>query len=176
VIIVEMQTTAINGVISTYSSGLTVNSPTYNRPGSSSGGFYYEAIQVIVFFDGVYSFKSISDTDAYGYLYLNNFNPLRPEDNLIGRDDDSAGSGQFLITSQFTSTNTYVLVFTTYRPDSRAVFSISGLGPARVSFTRIDVLANSTLPTQTTSGIQRTSSTRMQSTFTTTFREYFLEF
>jgi hypothetical protein len=156
--------------MSTYSSGLTVNSPTYDRNGGSNM-FYYEAIQVTVRFDGVYSFKSICDIDAYGYLYLNSFSPLSPEDNVITRDDDGAGSAQFLITSRLTSTSTYVLVFTTFQPNTRAVFSISGLGPARMSFMRIDVTANSSPPTQTTSGIQRTSPARPQSTFTTTLRE-----
>ena len=130
-IIVEIQTTSFDGVISTYSSGLTINSPTYNRP-AGSGWAYYEAIRVTVRFDGVYSFKSISDIDTLGYLYLNNFDPSRPNENLLGMDDDGAGSGQFLITFRLSSTDTYVLVFTTYLPDTRAVFSISGSGPARV--------------------------------------------
>ena len=173
-VIVEIQTTSFDGVISTYSSGLTINSPTYNRT-VASGGFYYEAIRVTVRFDGVYSFKSISDIDALGYLYLNNFDPSRPDENLIILDDDSAGSAQFLITSWLSSTNSYVLVFTTYQPDTRAIFSISGSGPARVNYARIDVIVNSTPPIQSTSGTQRTSSTRMQSTFTTTVREYNLD-
>lgn len=67
-----------------------------------------------------------------------------------------------------------MLVFTTYLPDLKPAFSISGSGSARINFARIDVMSNSTLPTQNLSGTQRTSTTRMQSTFTSTAAEYIL--
>ena len=172
-IVVEIETTSFRGVLSSYSSGLTINSPKFNRSGGSDQ-FYYEAIQVTVRVDDTYSFRSISDVDAYGYLYLNNFNPSRPTENFIALDDDNGGSRQFLISARLTSTNIYVLVFTTYEPNVRTIFTISASGPARVNFARLDIVPNSTPLTQVTSETRHTSATRSQTTFSTTVCEYTL--
>jgi hypothetical protein len=111
--------------------------------------FYYEAIQVRVPTTGLYSFRSISSLDAYGYLYENDFNPWDISSNLLTRDDDSGGSVQFLITYTLQSTGTYVLVFTTYSPGETTAFSIAGSGPAVVSFTRMEITWTNTPSIQT---------------------------
>ena len=159
---VAQTTTYANSIASNLWGSLASNSPAYSRPGSSDL-YYYDAIQVTVRVSGVYSFRSISDIDAYGYMYLNSFNPSRPADNLLTIDDDSGDYRQFLIKIGLASSNTYVLVVTTYSPGSTTMFVVTGLGPARVNYARLNTTPTSTpsiqsRPTTQTRPISQTSS------------------
>ena len=168
------QTTAYASLFaSNHWSSLTVNSPTYDRLGTSNL-FYYEAIQVVVGVSGLYSFRSISDIDTYGYFYENSFNPLKPMENLLTNDDDSGNYQQFLITIELAASNTYVLVFTTYIPTTTTMFVIIGLGPDRVNYVRLNNISTS-IPTtqmrpsnQTLTATQPRTTTQTQSTTNTT--------
>ncbi|CAF2968431.1 unnamed protein product, partial [Rotaria sp. Silwood2] len=83
---------------------------------------------------GYYIFKSYSNVDAYGYFYTNSFNPSDTTINLLAEDDESGGYGQFLIRYWLQSSQTYVLVFTTYVPRITAAFSIIATGSSNVDF------------------------------------------
>jgi hypothetical protein len=54
----------------------------------AKGRYYYEAIQITVSEYGVYTFRSNSTVDGYGYLYLDEFDPFNPKDRLLSDDDD----------------------------------------------------------------------------------------
>jgi hypothetical protein len=173
-ILVGPTTAYANLVVSNHWGSLTVNSPTYNRTGSS-GVFYYEAIQVVVSVSGLYSFRSNSGIDSYGYLYLNNFNPFRPMDNLLTYNDDSGDYQQFLINIGLVSSNTYVLVFTTYSPITTTMFAVIGLGPGRVNYVRLNNISISMPTTQSRSTTQTASSTITTSTLSRIVYKYLLK-
>ena len=88
---------ASNLTSSNDSSQFITISSTFSRDGYNKV-FDYEAIQATVFTSGTYSFTSISSVDMYGYLYINNFDPLNTSNNYLQEhDDDDAGLGQFSI-------------------------------------------------------------------------------
>jgi hypothetical protein len=73
-----------------YSSKLTVNSRTYDRD-SDLSKYLYEAHEIYVDTNGEYvlwSESSISNT--YGYIYKNDFNPLKPFENLLLQHDQAS--------------------------------------------------------------------------------------
>ncbi|CAF0825500.1 unnamed protein product [Adineta steineri] len=65
-----------------YSLKLTDNSPTYYRD-CQVPQCHYETLQIHVNTTGSYILWSKSNTDAYGYIYKNDFNPLKPSENLL---------------------------------------------------------------------------------------------
>lgn len=56
-------------------------------------------------------------------IYSGSFNPASPTTNLVGCDDDSAGSQRPRFTANLTSGQTYVLVATTFRSNANYVGS-----------------------------------------------------
>lgn len=146
-------------VVSTYSSALTTASNYYNRVPNDGRIFYYEAIQINAYINGVYTFTgdtpddddnfevttaeylSANETsgndhirDSYGCLYSDSFSRISPTTNLIACDDDAAGYGQFLLSTTLQADRTYVLVFTTYADNIFGSFSIKASGPYHVEF------------------------------------------
>ncbi|CAF1959045.1 unnamed protein product [Rotaria magnacalcarata] len=122
-------------IYSYYSSALTTSSPTFKRSGFYSN-YYYEAIKVTVPRTGLYYFRSNTNVDTYGYLYLNNFDPSSIRTNQITSDDDSGGNRQFQLSSSLSFGQIYVLVFTTYSPNVVTDISIIAWGPSATMFTR----------------------------------------
>ncbi|CAF4097954.1 unnamed protein product [Adineta steineri] len=61
---------------------LTEDSPTYYRD-CQVPHCHYETLQIHVNTTGSYILWSKSNTDAYGYIYKNDFNPLKPSENLL---------------------------------------------------------------------------------------------
>ncbi len=98
--------------------------------------FYYESIQVKVIESGHYTFRSHCDSDAYGVIYRNKFNPFDSLENLVERDDDSGSGGQFKIDIDLADM-TYVLVVTTYQARRTGAFRIDVLGTNNVNLTRL---------------------------------------
>ncbi|CAF3347565.1 unnamed protein product [Rotaria socialis] len=123
-------------IYSYYSSALTTNSSTFQRV-SFYSNYYYEAIRVTVPNTGTYYFRSNTTVDTYGYLYLNNFDPLSIGTNQIKSDDDSGGNRQFQLSSSLSFDQSYVLVFTTYNPNVITDISIIAWGPNTIMFARI---------------------------------------
>ncbi|CAF1486150.1 unnamed protein product, partial [Adineta steineri] len=65
-----------------YSSILTEDSPTYYRD-CQVPQCHYEALQIHVNTTGLYVLWSESNINAHGYIYKNDFNPLKPPENLL---------------------------------------------------------------------------------------------
>lgn len=61
--------------------------------------------------------------------------PVHLTQNLIISDDDGAGNGQFLITTSLANGQTYVLLVTTYAPNTIGNFSVDITGPESISLT-----------------------------------------
>ncbi|CAF4144207.1 unnamed protein product, partial [Adineta steineri] len=66
----------------TYSSKLTEDSPTYYRD-CQVPQCHYETLQIHVNTTGLYVLWSENNINAYGYIYKNDFNPLKPSENLL---------------------------------------------------------------------------------------------
>jgi hypothetical protein len=89
---------------------------------------------------GNYTFRSSSSIrDTYGYLYQGSFYPSYPSFNIVTKDDDNGGNGQFQLTATLRSDITYILVFTTYQEGNIGSFSIVASGPDNV-FNPIEVI------------------------------------
>ncbi|CAF4290084.1 unnamed protein product, partial [Adineta steineri] len=80
-VILERHSTPVN-IQLIYPSKLTDNSPTYHRD-SLVPEYHYEALQTHVNTTGLYVLWSESNMNAYGYIYKNDFNPLKPFENLL---------------------------------------------------------------------------------------------
>jgi hypothetical protein len=119
---------------------LDVNDGRYNRLDGGSSGHYYEAIQVIVNRTGTYELTSASynNMDTHGFLYNGTFDPLSPSTNLIMRDDDGAGNGQFKLTAFLEAGVPYTLVVTTHQAGITGPYSVVATGPGDVEFIPID--------------------------------------
>ena len=125
-----------SSVQSTYSSAWTIESSTYCRTScQESSHYYYEAIEVRVDTHGIFSLISKSNVDTYSYLYNSSFDPSSPSLNLLLQDDDDGtNNGQFKLTFSLQSDSTYILVSTTFYPNTTGSFNISASGPGSVTF------------------------------------------
>ncbi|CAF0810955.1 unnamed protein product [Adineta steineri] len=65
-----------------YSSELTDDSPTYYRD-CQVPQCHYETLEIHVNTTGLYVLWSESNIHAYGYIYKNDFSPLKPSENLL---------------------------------------------------------------------------------------------
>jgi hypothetical protein len=126
-------------LVSNYSSALTSEDGSYGRPGGSSSGHYYEAIQIIADTTGTYIITSSSGIDTHGFLYNGTFSASNPSTNLILRDDDSGGNGQFKLTAVLQAGVPYTVVISTHSAGSTGIFSVIATGPGNVSLNRINV-------------------------------------
>ncbi|CAF1032017.1 unnamed protein product [Adineta steineri] len=70
-----------------HSSKLTDDSPTYYRD-CQVPQCHYETLQIHVNITGLYVFRSENNINAHGYIYKNDFNPLKPSENLLLSHDD----------------------------------------------------------------------------------------
>ncbi|UJR12884.1 hypothetical protein I4U23_017058 [Adineta vaga] len=122
-------------VQSIYSSALMDSSPTYCRESVCSRSFYYyQAIKINILTSGSYTIASNSSMDTYGYLYNDMFNPSFPSQNLIAKSDDNAANSQFGFVQFLQSTETYIVVVTTYTVRIMGAFSLIVNGAASVTF------------------------------------------
>ncbi|CAF0805286.1 unnamed protein product [Adineta steineri] len=80
-VLLERLSTPVN-IQLIYPSKLTDNSSTYHRD-SLVQEYHYEALQTHVNTTGLYVLWSESNINAYGYIYKNDFNPLKPFENLL---------------------------------------------------------------------------------------------
>ncbi|CAF1064361.1 unnamed protein product [Adineta steineri] len=115
-----------------YSLKLTDNSPTYYRD-CQVPQCHYETLQIHVNTTGSYILWSKSNTDAYGYIYKNDFNPLKPSENLLLSHDGECNDGQFKLIIDLENTTRYILVVTTRNPKITGSFSVFISGPNNVS-------------------------------------------
>lgn len=121
-------------VTTTYSGAWTATSAKFSRGLSESAQhFYYEAIEVSVSMEGVYTFTGRSQINTYAYLYDEKFDSNNPTLNLITQYEDSVGKEQFKFTALLHPDHLYVLVATTSNPETTGEFSIISSGPAAVN-------------------------------------------
>ena len=136
-------------ILSSYSGYLSSTSPAFNRPGSGTGNYYYQAIRVTVAASGSYTFTSVSSMDTYGLFYVNNADPSYPSQNLVASDDDNGSSQQFRLSVSLSYGSTYVLIVTTYGTNVAGSFSVQVSGPSSVGLTAFN--PSTSRPISTTS-------------------------
>ncbi len=120
-----------------YALKLTADSPTYYRD-FKIPKCHFETLEINVATRGQYviwSESSISNT--YGYIYKNDFNPLKPFENLLLQHDGSCNEGQFKLFIDLEMNTRYVLVVTTHRPNTKGNFSIFISGSNNVTLRHI---------------------------------------
>ena len=89
--------------------------------------------------DGLYVLWSKNNNiHLYGYIYKDYFDALKPFENLLLQHDGSCNDGEFKLIVQLQINVRYVLVVTTYRPNTLGNFSIFISGPNNISFSHID--------------------------------------
>lgn len=121
-----------------HSSELTVDSPTYYRD-FQVPKCYYETFEIRVKRNGLYVLWSENNKiRPYGYIYKNDFDPLKPFVNLLLKHDGSCNDEQFKLIINLEVNIRYVLVVTTYFPNTIGNFSFSISGQENISFTPID--------------------------------------
>ena len=153
----------------TVSGSLTATDPVFNRPNegapptsiSTQGtNVYYDVIPITISIPGLVTFACIGSAnfDTFGLLYgTAGFDPLNPLTNVLIGDDDSGPGVNFGITYNFTSTGTYYLVVTTFKPGNTGTYTITstqgGALPVRLlSFTAEKTNAGKNLLKWTSAG------------------------
>lgn len=124
------------GIQFEYSSKLTVDSPIYYRDCNVPQG-YYEALEITVAKQGQHVLWSESNIDTYGYLYKNDFNPLKPVRNLLLEHDGNCNNGQFKLVINLEINIRYVLIVTTHHPNTTGNVSVFISGPKNVTVNHI---------------------------------------
>ena len=119
-----------------YSLKLTADSPTYYRD-CKIPKCYYETLELYVVENGLYVLWSESTISTAGYIYKNDFNSLKPSENLLLQHDGFCNEGQFKLMINLEMNIRYVLVVTTYRPNTMGNFSIFISGPKNVSLNHL---------------------------------------
>jgi hypothetical protein len=123
-----------------YSLQLTVDSPTYYRD-FQTPKCHFETLEITVATKGEYVLWSESNiSNTYGYIYKNDFNPLKPFENLLLEHDGYCNEGQFKLFIDLEMNTRYVLVVTTHRPKTIGNFSIFISGPNNITLHRISKL------------------------------------
>lgn len=118
-----------------YSSQLSTDNQKYGRTGCQSL-HYYEALEINVITDGIYTITSFGYEILHGYLYRDYFNPLNPSENLLLQDYKSCSNSYFKLISYLRCNTSYILIVTTYLPSKTTIFSIYAYGPNEITFNR----------------------------------------
>jgi hypothetical protein len=103
----------------------------------TSKKFYYESIQLNVAMTGNYSVNGYNSVYAYGYIYKNNFDPLKPSENVIAESQKGPCYNLLKLPVYLQIEFTYVLVVTTNLPGWKEVFPISVFTANNITFKRI---------------------------------------
>ncbi|CAF4733847.1 unnamed protein product, partial [Rotaria sp. Silwood2] len=83
---------------------------------------------------GNYTIETYSSIDTYGYLYSSTFDPASISTNLLAENDDGPTSTNFLISIYLQALTQYIVVVTTFYPNTTGSFSIVATGIASVIF------------------------------------------
>jgi hypothetical protein len=93
---------------------------------------------------GSYIFSSNSIIDTFGYIYSGNFSPSAPIQNLLGQDDDMGGSNQFRLLVDLQPDMSYILVSTTFVPNTTGNYTVVASGLQKVNLVLISNWITST--------------------------------
>ncbi|CAF1357311.1 unnamed protein product [Adineta ricciae] len=131
---IKRLTTSVN-IRSIYSSELTVNSPKYCRD-YKKPNYYYETLEINVMKNGLYVIWSKSEIDTYGYIYKDIFDPLQPFGNSLTQHSGKCNQHQLKFFIDLEKNTKYILVVTTYYPNTTGNFSvfISGESNATINY------------------------------------------
>ncbi|CAF1439386.1 unnamed protein product [Adineta steineri] len=130
-VILERLSTPVNIQLN-YSSQLNDDNPTYYRD-CQVPQCHYETLQIDVNTTGLYVLWSKSNINVYGYIYENDFNPLKPSENLLLSHDGKCNDGQFKLIIDLETNTRYILVVTTHNPKIIGNFSVFISGPNNIS-------------------------------------------
>ncbi|UJR19304.1 hypothetical protein I4U23_022433, partial [Adineta vaga] len=125
--------TPIN-ILFNYSSELTANSPMYYRD-CQRPKCYYEIFEINVNTNASYIIWSESTIHTYGYIYKDNFDPLKPSDNQLFEHNGTCNQQQLKFIINLQMNIRYILVVTTFESYTIGKFSlfISGLNHTNVT-------------------------------------------
>lgn len=84
---------------------------------------------------GSYAFRSYSNIDMLGLIYNTTLVTSNYLTNLLNRNDNFAGDGQFIMTMTLLTEMRYILVITTGSADIFGSFTIAINGPGYVNLT-----------------------------------------
>ena len=126
--------------VTNYSSALTSDHWTFQRPGGYRYDYYYDVILIEVRTEGNYTIESESDVNLDGFLYSPAFLPTSPSSDLIASDTQFSRRGQFQLMLFLELTHRYFLVVTTSMPSVTADYKLTVAGPAAVEL--IPIISN----------------------------------
>ncbi|CAF1685692.1 unnamed protein product [Rotaria magnacalcarata] len=112
----------------------------------------------------MYTIVCESGIDTYGCLYNESFLPSSPNSKLIATDDDSGSKKNFKLIANLTTTESTILVVTTYNAEQTGAFKVTVYGPEKAILTPYATIPLTTTTTSTTT----TSTSTTMSTSTTT--------
>ncbi|CAF1021563.1 unnamed protein product [Adineta ricciae] len=131
-----MNITGLTTQRSLYLSTLNNSSATFCRVGNCSNGlyYYYTALRLNVSTNGTYYIVSYNNFYAYGYIYNSSFMASAPDTNFLISNEDGAGYGAFLLSTNISPISSYVLVVTTYSTNVTGPYAVIVYGKGTVSF------------------------------------------
>ncbi len=122
-----------------YSSELTIDSPKYCRD-YKIPNYYYQTIEINVMTTDSYILWSESGiSDTYGYIYKDDFDPLQPFGNLLHQHSGKCNQGQLKFIIDLQANTKYILVVTTYYPNTTGNFTIFMSGQNNVTINRFSM-------------------------------------
>lgn len=130
----EILVTTSASISSEYNGTLSYGDPTFARPNGNGKDYYYKRIQMSIFTAGTYTLSLNSSISICYFLYMNNFNQSSPSVNLIDKNGYMYRSNQFTTSFKAQSTDTYILVVTSYINGDTGSFEIKGTGPTQPDF------------------------------------------
>ena len=101
--------------------------------------FFYGRFTLSTQTSGTYLIRTNGSLNTYGYLYTAAFDKTSPSASLIAQNDDSAGDGQFRISSELVAGQTYEVIVTTLSPYLLGPYTLLILGETTVNLTYIPI-------------------------------------
>lgn len=123
---------------SSYSSKLTSDSPKYCRD-YQKPNYHYQTLQIDVMTTDTYTLWSESEIDTYGYIYKDDFDSLQPFGNLFLQHSGKCNQGQLKFIVDLQINTKYILVVTTYYPNTTGNFTIFISGENNVTINRFSM-------------------------------------
>ena len=127
----------MQSVFTSYVTSLHWLQDVFTRPNWWSGDYFYGRFILSTQTSGTYLIRTNGSLNTYGYLYTAAFDKTSPSASLIAQNDDSAGDGQFRISSELVAGQTYEVIVTTASPDVSGSYTLLVFGPTAVNLTYI---------------------------------------
>ncbi|CAF5116492.1 unnamed protein product, partial [Rotaria magnacalcarata] len=138
------------------------------RPKQGEYGFYFLAIKIKISSSGIYTIVCESGIDTYGCLYNESFLPSSQNSKLISTDDDSGSKKNFKLIANLTTTESMILVVTTYNAEQTGAFKVTVYGSEKAILTPYATIPHTTTSTSITTTSTSTTTTSTSTTTTST--------